>query len=290
MSSFNRIVLEIAIVILIIALIVIGWTIHNSLYGPKVQFPPIEGTCPDYWTAENINGVTYCKNNLQTGPNMKDSVCQMFPSNSVTSDCQKWAIANTCKIPWDGITDNSTLVTKCSKTATPQGTDPGTATSCPASRNGNSTLFIPWSTTMSSTTVLNPEGSDPITPQSIWQGECTKINQAAGETVCSVDSAGWCSSYGTLGTTGRTTTPAVGPIDQNNNQMLCNSNLVNSYQSAGLNGSAMQYGGKTFSGSAAVDTICGNPLVITCGQNYTCDSYSTSSSGSANGGNTSSAQ
>ena len=48
--GFNSLVLEVAIVILIICLIMIGWGIYDNAYGKNTKFPPIESKCPDYWS------------------------------------------------------------------------------------------------------------------------------------------------------------------------------------------------------------------------------------------------
>ena len=45
--AFQKIVLTIAIVLLIICLIIIGVMLYNSKYTAK--FPPVTGSCPDYW-------------------------------------------------------------------------------------------------------------------------------------------------------------------------------------------------------------------------------------------------
>ena len=142
MSSFNMIVLEVAVVILIISLALIGWGIYDMEHGSQVQYPPVEGTCPDFWnTSIDENNVTYCNNTLKVGSNKTSSMCKYFASNLVNTDCKKWSLANTCGITWDGITDNNDLQAQC------DGQDPPAAnnnsannSSCPSTCNSNSVV------------------------------------------------------------------------------------------------------------------------------------------------------
>ena len=117
MSSFNTIVLEIAIVILIICLIFIGWAIYDSLYGKKVKFPPVVGTCPDYWNVStDKHGKITCNNTLSVGaPTKPNNKCEKFVTTTYNTDCKKYTLANSCGFTWDGITDNSHLLKKCKK-------------------------------------------------------------------------------------------------------------------------------------------------------------------------------
>ena len=45
--SFQRIVIIVATILLIICLVFIGAIMYNNTYNAK--FPPVTGTCPDYW-------------------------------------------------------------------------------------------------------------------------------------------------------------------------------------------------------------------------------------------------
>jgi len=45
--AFQKVVLTIATVLLIICLIFIGVMLYQSKYSAK--FPPVKGGCPDYW-------------------------------------------------------------------------------------------------------------------------------------------------------------------------------------------------------------------------------------------------
>ena len=144
MSSFNMIVLEVAVVILIISLVLIGWGIYNMEHGSQVQYPPVEGTCPDFWnTTIDENNITYCNNTLKVGSNKTSSMCKNFASNLVNTDCKKWSLANNCGITWDGITDNNDLQAQCS------GQDPPSANnnsannnSCPSTCDTNSSINV----------------------------------------------------------------------------------------------------------------------------------------------------
>ena len=115
LNSFNTMVLNVAIVILIITLIFIGVIINNSIRGEDIQFPPVVGTCPDYWTAQidSSSNVT-CNNTLYLGkdvpvplPNSNTPSCVSFTSPlDVPTECAKYRLANSCGITWDGVTNN----------------------------------------------------------------------------------------------------------------------------------------------------------------------------------------
>ena len=123
--GFNSVVLTIAIAILVICLILIGWGIYESAYGEKVKWPPISSTCPDYWVSrsEFPNGnkkksVDFCYNNLKLGLGTQGSgnpKCDKFEINDIKSNCEKLAFSRSCKVNWDGITDNTPLSIKCKK-------------------------------------------------------------------------------------------------------------------------------------------------------------------------------
>ena len=111
LSTFNSIVLQVAIVLLIIVLIVIGVIIYNSIHGSDVQFPPVMGTCPDYWNAVDISGIYHCENRIKIGSNDTES-CNKF-SLPIGGVCSKYKLAKTCGITWEGITNNDENRKKC---------------------------------------------------------------------------------------------------------------------------------------------------------------------------------
>jgi len=122
MTSFNSLVLTIAIVILVICLALIGWGIYETVYGKDAKWPPIMSTCPDFWnTTTSFSGgdlkkpVTMCNNTLKLGKGGSNHFCDKFNVNNLKSNCSKYTLANTCDITWDGITDNHALKQKCNK-------------------------------------------------------------------------------------------------------------------------------------------------------------------------------
>lgn len=127
MSNFNSLVLEVATIILILCLLLIGWAIWNEVYGKKAKFPPVIGTCPDYWTAEpSYNDTNTMSNNSDNPPyvtctntyNLGDSNnCKSIYTGNIPHLCDKLKWANTCKVSWEGITDNknNVSISNCTK-------------------------------------------------------------------------------------------------------------------------------------------------------------------------------
>jgi hypothetical protein len=123
--GFNSVVLTIAIAILVICLILIGWGIYESVYGSEAKWPPISSNCPDYWISKSsfVGGnkkdrVNHCINNLKLGLGSAGSgnpKCDKFIQDNVKTNCEKLAFSRVCGVNWDGITDNTTLSTKCQK-------------------------------------------------------------------------------------------------------------------------------------------------------------------------------
>ncbi len=105
--NFQKIVLIIAIVILIVSLVFIGMQIKKS--NSKQVWPPLVPQCPDYWepdasgncmrtgNAPSINGLPTCAPvggiNFSTG----DYV-------GTGGACKKKQWANSCNAAWEGIT------------------------------------------------------------------------------------------------------------------------------------------------------------------------------------------
>ena len=114
LGSFNKTVLIVACVLLILGLILIGVFISKNI--EKAAYPPVVGDCPDYWDVSyNSSNQKICsKNSINTGTGTTAS-CQIYPvdifSNAGTSVddiiCAKYTWAKECNIHWDGITNNS---------------------------------------------------------------------------------------------------------------------------------------------------------------------------------------
>lgn len=62
--------------------------------------------------------VNHCINNLKLGlgsAGSGNSKCDKFIQDNVKTNCEKLAFSRVCGVNWDGITDNTTLKTKCQK-------------------------------------------------------------------------------------------------------------------------------------------------------------------------------
>jgi len=107
--NFQRIVLVIAIVLLIVCLVLIGIVLVNSKSAQ--QWPPMIGDCPDYWIDTSGNGancVGINNNNIgkyktvpPTTPTMDFSQSPFVGSNGL---CAKYNWATNKQVSWDGIT------------------------------------------------------------------------------------------------------------------------------------------------------------------------------------------
>ena len=108
-GSFQKYVLIIALVVLIITLLFIGFTIKQT---KKEQWPPVIGDCPDYWTDRSGNGAQCvnvkdlgtCTSTTKSpaGHYMMDFTTPEYTGS--TGSCAKYTWANKCGISWDGIT------------------------------------------------------------------------------------------------------------------------------------------------------------------------------------------
>ena len=113
--SFQKIVLYVAVVILIIALIFIAISLYSSNSN---LYPPVASKCPDYWNASGNDDNVTC-NNIKglgdSGGNCGGPIKPQsdFPeTNEVSSFCQKFKWADGCNLTWNGIT-NSPLINEC---------------------------------------------------------------------------------------------------------------------------------------------------------------------------------
>jgi hypothetical protein len=106
--NFQSIILTIAIIGLIILLVVIGYSLSKST--STIVWPPIVGSCPDYWMDLKGNG-EQCYNVKSLGkcnlPGTNEQNTMNFnvsPFNGDTGTCSKYTWANNCSVTWDGIT------------------------------------------------------------------------------------------------------------------------------------------------------------------------------------------
>ena len=101
MNGFQRTIMIIATVVLIICLIMIGIALRN--HTKSVDYPPVVAQCPDYWEAqENENGSTLCRNVRLLGA----KACKGSTSFDSWGLCKKSKWAKACDITWDGVTNN----------------------------------------------------------------------------------------------------------------------------------------------------------------------------------------
>jgi hypothetical protein len=101
--DFRQIVTIVALIVLIIALIIIGFSLRNTK-DPK--WPPLVPVCPDYW---EINDSGKCVNNKSLGTCNKTSGNNTmdFTTNDYVGSigpCKKYTWAKRCGVAWDGIT------------------------------------------------------------------------------------------------------------------------------------------------------------------------------------------
>ena len=98
--SFQKIILIIATILLIITLVVFGVALYNKKYDEK--YPPVQSDCPDFWEAKKTSsGDRVCDNVKKIGNvNFNSSA---FMGSKGKCNKQKWA--RSCNVTWDGITN-----------------------------------------------------------------------------------------------------------------------------------------------------------------------------------------
>ena len=119
--NFQRIILILALVLLIISLILIGMVLANS--KSSQQWPPMIGDCPDYWIDMSGNGAQ-CVNikdlgkcSSHTGQSQHQTVdFTKAPFTGSNGLCAKYNWATGCNLSWDGITYG--VPNPCSTTTT----------------------------------------------------------------------------------------------------------------------------------------------------------------------------
>ena len=116
MNTFQKTVLTISVIVLIISLIILGLFLAKSLLDDS--YPPVISDCPDFWDVSyNTNNDIICKNTstINTGTGDEDGLCNEY---LVTSSliggtqkeeilCEKYKWSKKCNIIWDGVTNNN---------------------------------------------------------------------------------------------------------------------------------------------------------------------------------------
>jgi hypothetical protein len=107
MNGFQKTVLTVAVIILIITLVFIGVSLS---YASGSAWPPIVPECPDYWTIDGSGNNTTCVNvkNLGTCVEQGDKGHQIMNFNDPVfsgsnGNCAKYKWADKCNVSWDGI-------------------------------------------------------------------------------------------------------------------------------------------------------------------------------------------
>lgn len=102
MASFQKITIGVAIIILIICLIFIGYSLYKSTY--KSAWPPVEADCPDYWIDKDSDCINVKELGSDSCPREMN-----FNSSFWSGDdglCRKYQWAKGCDLTWDGVTNN----------------------------------------------------------------------------------------------------------------------------------------------------------------------------------------
>jgi hypothetical protein len=117
LGNFNRTVLLIASVLLILGLIIIGIFILKNVENSA--YPPVIGDCPDYWDVYYNNNQKKCRHKNINAEDVS-ARCRDYPvaefsaTGTSAADilCAKNKWAKSCNIHWDGITNNSQACVK----------------------------------------------------------------------------------------------------------------------------------------------------------------------------------
>lgn len=114
--NFQKIVIIIAIIFLILMLTLIGYALYEAKYNKR--WPPVQSQCPDYWEVQSADGSNVAGSSGPGGPskcvNVKDlgkKTCEKtmdFDSSEWQGKpglCRKYKWAKQCDLTWDGITN-----------------------------------------------------------------------------------------------------------------------------------------------------------------------------------------
>ena len=100
---FQSLVIVIAIILLIASLTFIGYALYSN--KSDQQFPPVQATCPDYWTSHN--GKCVNSHNLGQCPGPVNFNTPHYQGDQGPCNKSKWA--KSCNVTWDGITNNDSI-------------------------------------------------------------------------------------------------------------------------------------------------------------------------------------
>jgi len=107
--TFQKTVLFVATVILLVVLVVVGFALYRS--KTSGDFPPVLGDCPDYWIAKTDGSNNLCLNvkNLGRTECPKSMNFNQSPWLGDSGLCNKSKWAKACDLTWDGITNDNTI-------------------------------------------------------------------------------------------------------------------------------------------------------------------------------------
>ena len=121
--SFNRIVIMVATLLLIVSLTMIGIALRNQ--KKNASFPPVVSDCPDFYTAEettdsqgNIDYICNIKDDYVGYSSSSPNTCDEFDNTQskykgVGGLCEKKKWAVQCNRTWDGVTNNPEADLNC---------------------------------------------------------------------------------------------------------------------------------------------------------------------------------
>lgn len=108
--NFQRVVIIVAIILLILALTFMGYSLYINRYD--LVFPPVTAVCPDYWVSQDnkcINKLLLGKCNNTAENNTMNFNVPHYQGDQANCNKSKWA--KDCNITWDGITNNPRVCT-----------------------------------------------------------------------------------------------------------------------------------------------------------------------------------
>jgi hypothetical protein len=109
MGGFQKIILVIMFILLIVVLVLVGITLYKK--NAKQSWPPNMGDCPDYWLdmsgngarCVNVKDLGTCNGSVSKGQHLTMDF-SVAPYVGSEGTCSKYNWANSCGIAWDGIT------------------------------------------------------------------------------------------------------------------------------------------------------------------------------------------
>jgi hypothetical protein len=104
--SFQKTIINIAVVTLIIMLGFIGYMMYKS--SADTQYPPDVAECPDYWT---VVGLERCQNKMglgSCGGGIKDFSGADWQGQGGLKKKLEWSKG--CGLVWDGVTNNTSII------------------------------------------------------------------------------------------------------------------------------------------------------------------------------------